>query len=149
SMFPGQQRTLTFEGTVTAGSGSTLQNTGFARGDNASQVQDTATVTVNSNVLGSNVNLNLSKRAFNDTKGVDATTVSATKEDFITYTLTASNTGNAPATNFIIQDDLSNVLNLATLTDNGGGALNGNVLSWPAQTIPAGGTVTKTFRVRI
>jgi len=149
SMFPGQQRTVTFEGNVNAPVNSTIQNTAFAQGDNAAQVQDTASIVINNPVAGANINLTQSKRAFNDTRNADATLVTAQKEDFITYTLTVVNSGNAPANNFVISDDLSGVLSLSSLVNNGGGTLNGNVLSWPAVTIPANGSVSETFRVRI
>lgn len=149
TMNPGQQHTITFEGTVNGPDNSTIQNTAFAQGDNASQVQDTASVVIKPQVLGANVNIIQSKRAFNETRNADATLVTAQKEDFITYTLTVVNSGNAPADNYVISDDLSGVLSLSSLVNNGGGTLNGSVLSWPPVTIPANGTVTETFRVRI
>ncbi len=134
----------------TSGSCSTrsLQNIARATGDNARADQDDASVTVGC-VQGSNVNLSFAKRAWNDTKNVDATTTTASREDFITYTLTVTNTGNSTATNFVITDDLSGVLPYADMVDRNGGTLNGNVLSFPGMNIPAGATVTKTFKVRI
>jgi uncharacterized repeat protein (TIGR01451 family) len=126
----------------------TLQNVARASADNASTVEDDASVTVGC-VQGSNVNLNFSKRAWNDTKNVDATSTTASREDFITYTLTVNNSGNSAATNFVITDDLSGVLPFADLMDKGGASLNGNTLSYPSVTVPAGGSVSKTFRVRV
>jgi len=148
-MFPGQQHTIIFDGTATAPVGTTVTNTAFARADNAGQVSDSASFTMTQQILGSNVNLVLSKSAFNETKNIDATATPASKEDFITYTLTVQNTGNAPSTSYVVSDDLSNVLNLSTLVDNGGGTLNGNVISWPGVIIQPGQTVTEHFRVRV
>ena len=120
-----------------------------AWGDSASQVQDDAWVFVQ----GGNVQEAMSAwfilSAENDTKNADATTVIASKEDFITYTLTVANTGNAPANSFIITDDLSQVLPYADMVDNGGGILSGNVISYPGITVPSGGSVSKSFKVRV
>jgi uncharacterized repeat protein (TIGR01451 family) len=148
NMTLGQQHTITFDANVSSTSATTLTNTAQAAADNYGQIQDQAQVFV-SQVAGTFVNLNYSKRAFNDTKNIDAASVPANREDFITYTLTVNNTGNAPATNFIVSDDLSGVLNYASMVDTKGGTMNGNVISWPAETIPAFGSVTHTFRVRV
>ena len=101
------------------------------------------------NVLGGNVGLTYSKRAVNETKNADATTVNASREDFITYTLTVANNGNTPANNFIITDDLSQVLPYADMVDNGGGSLGGNTINYPGITVPAGGSVSRSFKVRV
>jgi uncharacterized repeat protein (TIGR01451 family) len=110
-------------------------------------VQDTACV--GGTVQGTNVILQLYKKARNDTKNADATQVPASREDYITYTLTVTNVGNSDATNYVITDSLSGVLPLADIIDLGGGSLNGQTLSYPAVTIPANGTVSRTFRVRV
>ena len=112
-------------------------------------VTDTACVNLNANILGTSVALSYSVRAFNDTKNQDATTVSASREDFITYKLTASNNGTGEFTGFVVSTDLSGILPLADLVDAGGGILNGNTLTYPAQTLGNGSTVTKQFRVRV
>ncbi len=123
----------------------TVCNTATASGANAASISDTACMTSSTGA----VNLSLSKTAYNNTKGVDATVNPASREDFITYTLTVRNTGNADALNYVISDDLSGILPLADTADLGGGTLNGKVLSYPAMTIPANGTVSKTFQVRV
>lgn len=101
------------------------------------------------NVLGTNVNLNLSKRAFNQTQNVDATTTTARSGDIILYTMSVNNTGNAPANNFVFQDDLSDVLQLSHLQSFGDGQFYaGNLtLQWSPVTVPANGRVDKTFTV--
>jgi len=148
----GQTKIVTFDAYVTAvqnQSQTQIVNTATASGNNTGSVSATATVIINGQVLSSNVNITLSKRAWNDTKNQDAQSINASKEDFITYTLTAANNGNSAATNFVITDDLSQVLPYADVVDNGGGSLSGNVVSYPARTIPAGGSVSVSFRVRV
>lgn len=148
-MTAGSQHTLTFDATVNnVTTAATLTNTAQAGADNLGTVQDTANV-FTSAVLGTNVSLSFSKTAFNSNRNVDATSVPAAKGDSIIYTLTTVNNGNAPANNFIVTDDLSGVLNYADMADLGGGTLNGTVISWPAMTIPANSTVTKSFTVRV
>jgi LPXTG-motif cell wall-anchored protein len=93
--------------------------------------------------------MTLSKKAWNDTKNVDATSTAASREDFITYQLTVTNTSTSSRDNFVIQDDLSGVLPFADIVDFGGGTLNGQTIVYPATNIAAGQTVTKTFRVRV
>ncbi len=148
SLFTGQQKRVVYQARVNGASGASIQNIAVASGDNTNSVQDSAWVFI-SGVAGSNVNLTYSKRAFNDTKNVDATTIPANREEYITYTLTVFNNGNAPANNFVISDDLSQVLPYADLADNGGGTISGNVISFPGITVPQGGSVQRSFKVRI
>jgi uncharacterized repeat protein (TIGR01451 family) len=152
SLSDGQTRTITFQANVNsnASSGSCLVNTAGVKGSGVSRITDSASVCVSS-VKGENINLQFSKRARNDTQNVsDATTTTANRGDLITYTLVVTNTGNSAATNFVISDDLSGVLAFADMVDLGGGTLSGNIISFPGVTVPAnGGTVSKTFQVRI
>jgi uncharacterized repeat protein (TIGR01451 family) len=150
NLYAGQSQRVQFSATVTGNGSSSIQNNATASSDNAGSATASAWVFVNgSSVLGGNVSLNYTKRAFNDTKNADATSIVASKEDFITYTLTVNNSGNSPATNFIVTDDLSQVLPYADITDNGGGTVSGNTISFPGITVPANGSVTRSFRVRV
>lgn len=138
----------------TPATATTVTNTAKVISSNAGSAEDIATVFVAS-VGGQTVNLVFAKKACNDTKSTaqvpckDATTVTASREDYITYTLSVSNTGNATQNNFVVTDDLSGVLPLADMVDLGGGSLSGQVISYPAVNIAAGQTITKTFRVRV
>ncbi len=143
-----QQRTILFDANVSATSATTLTNVAQAAADNYGQIQDTANVLI-SQVNGGFVNLSYSKRAFNETKNIDATSAPADRENFILYTVTVRNDGNAPATNFVVSDDLSGVLNYASMVDLNGGTMNGNVISWPAEIVPTGSSISHTFRVRV
>jgi uncharacterized repeat protein (TIGR01451 family) len=98
---------------------------------------------------GTQPSLALSKRAFNNTKNVDATSQPAEREDYITYTLTVTNNSGTQASNYVVTDDLSGVLPLADMVDLGGGQLSGNILSYPGMNIPAGSSISKTFKVRV
>ncbi len=146
----GDSRTITFQARVNTGGSNSIQNIATATSDNAGQVSASAWVFVNTGtVAGGNVSLTYSKRAFNQTKNSDATSVSAAREDYITYTLTVTNNGNSPANNFVMTDDLSQVLPYSDIVDNGGGTLNGNVINYPGITVPQGGSVSKSFKVRV
>jgi uncharacterized repeat protein (TIGR01451 family) len=144
-----QTKTITFTAQVVAVGPVTLRNVALARGDSVSDVTDDAFVVVINIPKPGTPNIVLSKRAFNDTKNVDATTVNASREDFITYSLITANQGTADAVNYIISDDLSQVLPFADMVELNGGTLNGNTITYPAVTIRPGETVVKTFKVRV
>jgi uncharacterized repeat protein (TIGR01451 family)/fimbrial isopeptide formation D2 family protein len=146
---PGQTKTITFTTQVLALGPVTLRNVAVARGTSVADVSDDAFVRVIVISKPGIPNIVLSKRAFNDTKNVDATTVNASREDFITYSLVTTNTGTADSVNYVISDDLSQVLPFADMVERNGGTLNGNTISYPAVTIRPGETVVKTFKVRV
>jgi uncharacterized repeat protein (TIGR01451 family)/fimbrial isopeptide formation D2 family protein len=145
----GDSKTVEFAAKVLGTGSQTICNTAKARGDDVREVHDDACVKIYTTSKPGNPNITLSKRAWNDTKNVDATSTSAARGDYITYTLTTTNTGNANAVSYVISDDLSQVLPLADMIDLNGGTLNGNTISYPSTTITPGETVVKTFRVRI
>jgi uncharacterized repeat protein (TIGR01451 family) len=121
-------------------------NTASTWASNIGSISDTACVTGQTSTQPS---LALSKRAFNNTKNVDATSQPAEREDYITYTLTVTNNSGTQASNYVVTDDLSGVLPLADMVDLGGGQLSGNILSYPGMNIPAGSSISKTFKVRV
>ncbi|MBI4054289.1 MAG: DUF11 domain-containing protein [Candidatus Doudnabacteria bacterium] len=143
---------ITFEAQVASASffGSnpqTLVNTANARGANVSTAQDTAEVRVAGQVLGTS--FQLSKSAFNQTQGVAAQNALANPGDVINYTLTYQNTGGTNLTGVVIEDDIIDVLRSADLLNYGDGSLSGNVVRFPAITVPAGIAISRTFQVRI
>jgi uncharacterized repeat protein (TIGR01451 family) len=92
-----------------------------------------------------------SKTATNLTQNlVDANNTTAHAGDTISYTLYAKNTGKAQVSAFIMQENLSDVLDYATVTDLDGGILGGNdIVAWPAHTIAAGATESHTISVKV
>lgn len=96
-------------------------------------------------------NIVSSKTGINVTRGnVEASKTLAQENDVITYNVKVSNTGGT-AKSVALQDNLSEVLNFANLTHNGGGALNATtkVLSWPNVNLAPGAAVTKTYSVKL
>lgn len=87
--------------------------------------------------------------AINDTKNTSVQVIETDKEDFITFTLKSANTSGAPVNGYVMSVNLSLLLNSADLTDKGGAVLSGSILSFPAVNIPANGSVSKSFRVRV
>lgn len=149
SLSASQTRAITFQARVTgldAQSNPSLTNIAIARADGVSQVQDSAVVSIQSQVQ---TGLTFSKRAFNITKNQDATTGPASRGDSIIYTLTVSNNTGSPVSNFVITDDLSGVMPFVDMTDNNGGVVSGNVITFSAVNIPAGASVSKAFEVKI
>ncbi|MEZ4180263.1 MAG: DUF11 domain-containing protein [Candidatus Doudnabacteria bacterium] len=148
---PNESSTIKFDAKVTASGDRTICNTAYANGDDVNEVSDDACVRITQTPTtgGGNPNIVISKKAYNDTKKVDAVSTYADRGNYITFTLTTTNTGNATARNYVIKDDLSGVLPLADLISAPGAKLSGNVLSYDAMDIRAGETVTKTFQVKV
>jgi uncharacterized repeat protein (TIGR01451 family) len=152
TLVPNQTKIILFEASTpsTVTNNSTVVNTATATAQNASTVNDQATVIIQA-VAGTNIDLRLSKHAFNLTKNRDATSVTASPGDVIRYTLTVENRGNGVATGFVISDNINDILQLAELTSFEGGTLDfaDNTIRWPAIDIAGNGRVEKTFTVRI
>lgn len=97
-------------------------------------------------------NIIQSVTAINSSKGfVDATSLIATAEDKISYTVSISNNGTSTSYNTKLEDNLSDILEYSTLVDTGGGTLNidTKILSWPDVTLTPNSQQTKTFIVKI
>ena len=93
-----------------------------------------------------------SKTASNLTQNIsDANNTTAQVGNVISYTLSAKNTGQATVKNFVIQENISDVLDYANVQDLNGSALNNTLdeLSWPGTDIAPGQTISKTFTVKV
>jgi uncharacterized repeat protein (TIGR01451 family) len=93
----------------------------------------------------------VSKMATNVTQNIaDANNTTANAGDVITYTLYAKNTGKAKIKEFTFQDNLTDILDYADLTDGHGGTLaNDGVIAWHPQDIAAGTTASVQFTVKV
>jgi peptidoglycan hydrolase-like protein with peptidoglycan-binding domain len=80
-------------------------------------------------------------------RNADGTT--AQGGDRVQYSLTTTNTGQATQLDYIVTEHLADVLEYANIIDLGGGSLQNNILTWPAQSIAAGASVTRTFTVQV
>jgi len=94
------------------------------------------------------------KSAFNVTQNKDATAQAAAAGDVIRYTLTVTNTGGRSA-DFTFNDDLTDVLEYATVTDAAGGSVTAGPnpgmtqITWPKTTVAANSTATKQFSTTV
>lgn len=95
--------------------------------------------------------LELTKSASNTTAGLaDANGTTAHPGDVIVYTLSAKNTGKALVPKFVVQENMSDVLDYADITDAHGGTLGSNkIMTWPAQDIKAGATLQQHITVKV
>ncbi len=93
----------------------------------------------------------LSKVASNITTNTqDANGTVAQPGDVILYTLIVKNTGKATVKGFVVQENMSDVLDYATITDLHGASKNDqNIVSWPALDITAGQTIKKQITVKV
>jgi uncharacterized repeat protein (TIGR01451 family) len=91
------------------------------------------------------------KTATNITTGIaDANNTTVNPGDVITYTLYAKNNGKAAAKDYIFQEQLSDVLDYAGVTDLRGGIIdNKGMVTWSAITIKPGETTTKQITVTV
>ena len=92
-----------------------------------------------------------SKSAANITQGFDdANGTTAKPKDIIVYELRATNKGKAVIEKYEIQENISDILDYATITSlNGANKDERGVISWPAIRLEAGETITKKFEVKI
>lgn len=105
----------------------------------------------NSKDQSNSVILKKSVNAINISQGfTEASKTTASAGDKISYTISISNT-NALSEIIKIEDDLSDILEYATLIDNGGGILNTdtNSLYWPNIDLKPNDPQTRTFIVKL
>lgn len=95
--------------------------------------------------------LELTKTASNTTAGIaDANGTTAAAGDTIVYTLSVKNTGKAVVPKFVVQENMSDVLDYADVVDAHGGKLDANkIMSWPGTDIKPGETLQKQITVKI
>ncbi len=95
--------------------------------------------------------LEFDKAASNDTqKFVDANGTKAKAGDVITYTLSVKNIGLTTVQDFVFDENMSDVLEYARITDlHGGNISEDNVVSWPADDIAAGQTMRHMITVKV
>jgi uncharacterized repeat protein (TIGR01451 family) len=91
------------------------------------------------------------KTASNITASIsDANGTQAHPGDVIAYTLFAENAGKATVKNFVFQENMSDVLDYADITDLHGGHLSvDNIVSWPVENIHAQETAKHQITVRV
>ncbi len=91
------------------------------------------------------------KKAANVTAGVaDANNTMAGAGDVITYTLYAQNNGRATVKSYVFQENLSDTLDYATISDAHGSTIdNYGLLTWPAVDIKAGQTASVQVTVTV
>jgi len=91
------------------------------------------------------------KSAKNITQGdVDATKTTAKAGDKVIYTLIIQNVGKT-TTDVSITEQLADVLEYATVVDNGGGTFDetAKTLSWPKVAVDGGKSITRMFTVQL
>ncbi|HZJ34855.1 MAG TPA: hypothetical protein VFD55_02470 [Candidatus Angelobacter sp.] len=89
--------------------------------------------------------------AINASQGfIDAASVTAQSSDQISYTIDIENTG-PDSISVKLENHIADLLEYATLTDNGGGTLDETtkILSWPDITLNSDTKQTRTFVIRI
>lgn len=93
----------------------------------------------------------LSISAYNQTKNADATTVTASPDDIVMYTLTAENQSDKTIPGYVVEAQISEITDKATLTEASGASYNSatDSLVWTPLDIPANDSITKQFTVRV
>ncbi len=94
----------------------------------------------------------VSKTASDPTQNLpDANNKTAQPGDTIIYTLYAKNTGKAVVPDFVMEENLSDVLDYADVVDLNGGAIDqaSGEVTWPATDIKAGATLSHQITVKV
>lgn len=95
--------------------------------------------------------LEFTKTAANQTQNIPkADGTMAAANDVIKYTLTSKNTGSQTVKDFVVEENMSDVLEYAEVVDLHGGEINeDDVVMWPKEDIAAGATLTKHITIKI
>jgi len=89
------------------------------------------------------------KVAYNETKGVDATTVAANPGDVIRYTLYTKNDSSRKEENFVVYDDISDILEYADIKEKNSGVIVNKTIRWDPVDIEPGQTIARVFKVTV
>lgn len=104
------------------------------------------------NQTDSSACVELRKKASNTTQNVsDADGTTASGGDVITYVLSAKNTGKVTVKDFVVEENIGDILDYADVTDLHGGDWDKktNIVKWPKADLPAGATTQKQLTVKI
>ncbi len=95
--------------------------------------------------------MKMTKTASNETQNIpEADGTLAEANDVIVYTLTTRNDGNQAIKDFIVEENMSDVLEYATIVNLDGGEIDDrHVVYWPKEDIAAGATLVKKITVKI
>ena len=93
----------------------------------------------------------MTKTASNQTQGISSADGTLAKaNDVIVYTLTSKNTGTQAIKDFVVEENMSDVLEYATVVDLHGGKIDDKgVVVWPKENIAAGATLAKQITIKI
>ena len=124
---------------------------GSATGDCVKRITVQKACDESSNIKNIDECIDIHKKARNITQNIaDANGTTAKPGDVIEYSLIAENTANIEIPKFVVQENVSDILDYADITDFGGGKLTkGNLLTWPATSIKAKSKLTKVFKVKV
>lgn len=96
--------------------------------------------------------MKMKKTASNKTQNItNANGTVAHPNDIIIYTITSENHGNQDIKDFIVEENMSDVLEYADIVDLGGGSIDesNKTVVWPKENIVAGTTLSNTITVKI
>ena len=146
AMADGQRRTYIFDARVIGAGTGSLTNTAYVQSNQVSERSDKASVNMSGAVVAA---VSQRKTAFNLTQNANAASVTARSGDVITYALYFKNTGSSVITGKVIEDDISDVLELAEIVDQGGAASVDHVIRWAPMAVAAGSEIARSFQVRV
>lgn len=92
----------------------------------------------------------LSKTARNDTQRIDsADGTMASGGDSITYTLSVKNNGKVTVEDFVVEENVADILDYADITDLNGAKLDGVMVRWSPTDLSPGETIRRKLQVKI